>query len=69
LKTKLVEIDNETDAIKEELAQRINLLLYKPQYAIDLNARIGHWRAESIAGFIASNLASRPDQGVPDCFK
>lgn len=68
LNAKLAEIDTEIETIKEDLAQRSNLLLHKPGYAKNLNERIEHWRAESIAGFIASNIASRPDQGVPDCF-
>lgn len=68
LNAKLAEIDTEIETIKENLAQQINLLHHKPVYTKNLNERIEHWRAESIAGFIASNIASRPDQGVPDCF-
>lgn len=62
------ELEAEIKAIKDELNQKLNMLLYKPEYAKHLTERIRRWSAEAVEAFKSSNLTHRHDRKTPDCF-
>lgn len=62
------ELEGEIKSIKDELAQKLGVLLYKPEYARRLSERISRWSMEAVEAFKSSNLAHRPDRKAPDCF-
>ena len=68
LKQQDAELDTEIKAIKDELSQKLNMLLYKPEYAKRLIERIRRWSAECVEVFKSTNLTHRHDRRTPDCF-
>ena len=68
LTQEIEELIEKQKAIKDELVQKLNILMQIPKYVGRLMDRIDRWRNESIEAFKSHNLAQRPDRKTPDCF-